>query len=308
MSRTPFDSFSKQALETLLAPLGVVTTNREVAGESQYVDIYFVPTPGLDEPVQGLGLLEQMATVSCLIEPFRNPVKANEIHSCLLKLLLLQAEELRRSRREDPMGPQNPLLHLWILTPSLSRAVIASFGAQPTANRISGLYQLPAALQATIVVIHQLPRTAETLWLQLLGRGKVQVQAIAEVLSFPVDDPVRTKTLQLLASWKITLELGTVETQERELMMALSQAYLEWKQRTIEQGLQQGLEQGKQEGERSLILKLLDRKLGMIPPDIRSQVEVLSVSQLEVLGEALLEFSAIADLANWLQTCQSWDE
>jgi hypothetical protein len=297
MSRTPFDSFSKQALETLLAPLGAVTTNREVAGESQYVDIYFVPTPGLNEPVQDLGLLGQMATVPCLIEPFRNPVKANEIRSCLLKFLLLQADELRRSRREDPMGPQIPLPHLWILTPSLSRAVITSFGAQPTASGISGLYQLPAALQATIVVIHQLPRTSDTLWLRLLGRGRVQVQAIAEVLSFPVDEPVRSKTLQLLASWKITLELGIVETQERELMMALSQAYLEWEQRTIEQGLEQG--------KRSLILKLLDRKLGILPPNIRSQVEVLSVSQLEVLGEALLDFSAIADLTTWLQAHQA---
>jgi hypothetical protein len=42
----------------------------------------------------------------------------------------------------------------------------------------------------------------------------------------------------------------------------------------------------------------------MLPSDIRSQVEVLSVSQLEVLGEALLEFSAIADLTTWLQTYQ----
>jgi hypothetical protein len=72
MTRTPFDSFSKQVLETLLAPLGAVTTNREVAGESQYIDVYFIPTPGLDEQAQGLGLLGQMATVPCLIEPFRN--------------------------------------------------------------------------------------------------------------------------------------------------------------------------------------------------------------------------------------------
>jgi predicted transposase YdaD len=61
-------------------------------------------------------------------------------------------------------------------------------------------------------------------------------------------------------------------------------------------------QEGRQEGERSLILKQLDRKLGSISADLRSQVESLSVSQLEALGEALLDFSSIEDLKTWLQT------
>jgi predicted transposase YdaD len=81
----------------------------------------------------------------------------------------------------------------------------------------------------------------------------------------------------------------------------LQEGKREGQQEGLEQGLERGLEQGLEQGKRSLILRLLDRKLGVLPPDIRSQVEVLSVSQLEVLGEALLEFSAIADLITWLQ-------
>jgi hypothetical protein len=298
MTRTPFDSFSKQFLETLLAPLGEVTTNREVAGEPQYIDVYFVPTPEVEVKSQNLGLLGQMVTTPCLIEPFRNPVTANEIRSCLLKLFSLHADGLRRLRRGEQRYLQIQLPQLWILTPTLSKAVIASFGAQSPVNGLLGIYALPAALQATIVVIHQLPKISEILWLRLLGRGKVQNQAILEVLSLPVDDPVRTRTLQLLASWKITLEISTVEAEARELMMALSQAYLEWEQRTIEQGLQQGLQR-----EQSLILKLLSRKLGNISPEMRSQIEALSASQLEALGDALFDLSTISDLAIWLQTC-----
>lgn len=75
--------------------------------------------------------------------------------------------------------------------------------------------------------------------------------------------------------------------------MVLSQAYLEWEQRTIQQGLQH---------ERSLILKLLTRKLGDIPPETRVQIEALSVPRLKNLGETLLDFSTIADLTNWVQT------
>jgi hypothetical protein len=41
-------------------------------------------------------------------------------------------------------------------------------------------------------------------------------------------------------------------------MMALSQAYLEWEQQTEQRGLQKGVVQG----ERSLILRLLSRRIG----------------------------------------------
>jgi predicted transposase YdaD len=85
--------------------------------------------------------------------------------------------------------------------------------------------------------------------------------------------------------------LGLVELQE-------TRVYQEGHQ----EGHQEGRQEGRQEGERSLILKQLDRKLGSISADLRSQVESLSVSQLEALGEALLDFSSIEDLKTWLQT------
>jgi predicted transposase YdaD len=63
-----------------------------------------------------------------------------------------------------------------------------------------------------------------------------------------------------------------------------------------------GIEQGIKQGERSLILRQLTRKIGMIAPDIETRIAVLSISQLESLGEALLDFSDSADLDEWLRT------
>ncbi|MEX0271447.1 Rpn family recombination-promoting nuclease/putative transposase [Leptolyngbyaceae cyanobacterium UHCC 1019] len=54
-------------------------------------------------------------------------------------------------------------------------------------------------------------------------------------------------------------------------------------------------------GERSLILRLLNRRVGELTQQARSQIEQLSVPQLEDLGEALLDFSSMADLENWLR-------
>jgi predicted transposase YdaD len=62
---------------------------------------------------------------------------------------------------------------------------------------------------------------------------------------------------------------------------------------------QEILEEGRQKGERSLIFRQLTRQVGELPEELRSRIETLSLEQLENLGEALLEFEAIADLEAW---------
>jgi len=74
-----------------------------------------------------------------------------------------------------------------------------------------------------------------------------------------------------------------------------------WMREGIEQGIERGIEQGIERGERSLVLRLLNRRVGQISNSIRSQLDLLSLEQLELLGEALLDFRTIADLETWLQ-------
>ncbi|WP_229414357.1 MULTISPECIES: DUF4351 domain-containing protein [Moorena] len=63
--------------------------------------------------------------------------------------------------------------------------------------------------------------------------------------------------------------------------------------------IRQGLEQGKR-NEVKLIIRLLNRRLGQINPQLQNQIEELSFDQLEDLGEALLDFETEVDLTNWL--------
>ncbi len=39
---------------------------------------------------------------------------------------------------------------------------------------------------------------------------------------------------------------------------------------------------------------------GTVSPELQSQIQELSLAQLEDLGEALLDFTTQADLVNWL--------
>ncbi len=61
------------------------------------------------------------------------------------------------------------------------------------------------------------------------------------------------------------------------------------------------IREAKQEGERKVVLRQLNRLVGAIPDALLSQIQGLSVEQLEALGDALLDFSILADLEEWLQ-------
>jgi Domain of unknown function (DUF4351) len=64
-------------------------------------------------------------------------------------------------------------------------------------------------------------------------------------------------------------------------------------------GFEQGLEEGRQ-AERALILRQLTHQVGQLPADLITQIEGLSLPQLEGLGVALLDFKTCADLQAWL--------
>jgi predicted transposase YdaD len=67
-------------------------------------------------------------------------------------------------------------------------------------------------------------------------------------------------------------------------------------------GIEKGVIQGAVQEARSLILRLLSRRVGVLSSEVRSQVESLPLEKLESLGEALLDFSSAADLDEWLRS------
>lgn len=96
-------------------------------------------------------------------------------------------------------------------------------------------------------------------------------------------------------------ELSKIELIEQEQIMEIVTS---WMEQGIQQGLQRGQQEGKQEGKQEeallLILRQLTRRIGTIEPELQERIHRLSLTQLEELAEALLDFSAIADLQTWL--------
>ena len=156
------------------------------------------------------------------------------------------------------------------------------------------LYLLPEGLQTGIIVVHQLPTIPETLWFRLMGKGRVQQTAMAEIAALPTDHPDRTNAMDLLLSYRVELEAKqNIEPEEQALIMQLSPLLLE----RISASEQRGELKGYQE----LVLRQLKKKIGSLSVELEAQVKTLSLVQAENLGEMLLDFTETNDLLKWLE-------
>lgn len=240
MTRFPHDQFAKDYLEELLKPLGEVQAPRRVAGEVREIDVWFVPKPQPTLLPSVLGLLGRLASRPCLLEPFRNTPTPSQIRSCLSKLFDVYAELERQAKREKTSVQEANLPWLWILSPTASVPLLDGFRATlDEDNWLRGVYFLGDSFKTGIVAIHQLPRTYETLWLRILGKGTVQKQAIIELAALPEGNALRASVLESLASLRLSLVSSeNVDEEDREIFMNLSPAYLQWRQETLQEGMQ----------------------------------------------------------------------
>ena len=298
MTQFPHDQFAKDLLETLLSPFGEVQTAKTIDAQVREIDVYFTPAANIP-PDSPLGLLHKLATTPATFEPFRKAVIIGEVRSCIAKLIELQNELTRQAKRDGkPKLTEADLPQLWILTPTLSAEKLTDFGAiKDVESWGEGVYLLPKSFKTGIVVIHQLPETADTLWLRILGRDNIQIRAIAEIIRLPTDSPYRQNALELFSNLKIVLEnKQNKATEETELMMNLSPLYLE----QIDIATQQGRAEGRNEEGKSLIVRILTRKLGALDPNSIALINNLSLDSIESLGDALLDFNTVTDLTAWL--------
>jgi len=82
---------------------------------------------------------------------------------------------------------------------------------------------------------------------------------------------------------------------EKETIMKLTTS---WE----EEGIAKGLTRGVQQGKADLILRQLRRRCREVPTDLEQQVRSLDADALDVMGDALFDFTSPADVRAWLAT------
>jgi predicted transposase/invertase (TIGR01784 family) len=189
-----------------------------------------------------------------------------------------QAVVLYPSRTLEPT--QTHLYRALLTSPQVQRLYLDELSTPPTLPLSTGLMQLLVASR------QQAPRLAQQLLTQTETTPTLPTALIIEliivIMVYKFPQVSREEIIQML-------EIATEAQQTR------------FYQEAREDGLRVGRQEGLQAGERSLLLRLLQKRLGELPETTRSRINTLSLEQLETLGDALLDFQAIADLDTWLQ-------
>ena len=123
-------------------------------------------------------------------------------------------------------------------------------------------------------------------------------------------EPLTTAIIELIET-TLVYKFPEMSRQEVEAMLGLvdsvkqTRVYREAREEGIEEGEARGeargIETGRAQGERAIVLRLLNRRLVTLQPELVAQVEELSLPQVEALAEALLDFSTEADLRAWFR-------
>ena len=151
-----------------------------------------------------------------------------------------------------------------------------------------GVYFLGDHLRTALVVIHQLPRTEETLWLRILGKGTAQKQAISELAALSTNHPLRANALLLLTNLQANLQQSeNLDQEERELIMELSPLVVQWREEALREGEQRGIQQG----QRRVVENLLRFRFGSLDNQLAAIIKPVLELPPEEFTQLLLQLS-----------------
>ena len=137
--------------------------------------------------------------------------------------------------------------------------------------------------------VKQAPKAAQAL-IKALENGELAVDNKAQILE--IIETILVYKFPKLSREEIQKMLGYNDISLKETRFY---------QDVYAEGQQEGRQEGRQEGEAKLILRQLTRRFGVLGGDTQSRIKCLNITQLEALGEALLDFSSKEDVERWLQ-------
>jgi hypothetical protein len=125
-------------------------------------------------------------------------------------------------------------------------------------------------------------------------RPRVKAECLRLLVTLKLD-PAKTRLISKFVDTYLRLNTQEEQTFQAELdkigiaqKEAIMQVTTSWEEKGIEKE------------RRSLVLRLLNRKVNVLPIEIQTQIEALSFDQLGRLSEALLDFNSTEDLNRWL--------
>ena len=137
---------------------------------------------------------------------------------------------------------------------------------------------------------------------QLVERSAIEQTETKRAARIKLIETILIYKFPRLSRAEIESMFGLSELKQTKVYQeALQEGRQEGKLEGRQEGKLEGRQEGRREGEATLILRLLSRRIRDVPANSQLQIQSLSLPQLEALADALLDFSVLADLQEWLQ-------
>ncbi len=220
------DLLCKHLLREALDPISTVELEKQVAPlDAQRIDVYCELRPELPPPdsLPHLGIVRRMAEAErrCMIEPFSSTPSVDSVDDNLRKKF-----NLHHGLKKAAKGASIPKPVLWVVSPGRPEEVLHGYVGTPAAGWPSGFYRCAPELVTWIVVLAEVPKTAETLLLRLLGPATMQLEALRELDALPLSETQRQPWIDILADVRYLLnEAPDLTPEEQTVMTELRQRW-----------------------------------------------------------------------------------
>jgi predicted transposase/invertase (TIGR01784 family) len=155
-------------------------------------------------------------------------------------------------------------------------------------DELGDIRQLPLGMALMVLTIVQEPEAPEVAR-YLLTKSQQEL----------TDPRASRAIIELLTTIRV-YKFDQLSRMEVEAMLGMSLQKTRVYQEAKAEGEEIGREEGREEGQRSLVLLLLNQKIGPLPDRLAVQITELELDQLEALAVALLNFTTGAELDLWL--------
>lgn len=277
------DLICKHVLREALDPIGIVELEKPIAPlDEQRIDVYCELRSVLPDPelLPHLGLLRRMAELGprCMIEPFSGTPSIDNIDDNLRKKF-----NLHHGLKKSAKGALLPKPVLWVLSPGRPEEALQGYVGVPVSGWPSGFYRCAPELTMWIVVLAELPKTAETLMLRLMGSNSMQLEALRELDALPMDRAQRQPWIDILADVRYLFDKEPdLSPEEQTIMTELRQR---WEREKADLRAE-GRVEGRVEGRAESILTLL--KARGLPVSEPVKARVLGCKDLSLLDRWLV--------------------
>lgn len=170
----------------------------------------------------------------------------------------------------------------------------------------------PALLQALALLLQseaKLPASSAAIRARVAGTA--QEGATRDVIAAILVTRFRTRLIpEICAMGGLTLDDFTQSVAYKQIfgqgeLQGRQAGRQEGREAGRQEGRQLGLREGRQEGRQqeacTLLSRLLERRFGSLPAELKARLEGLPLESLEELSEALLDFQNLGDFQSWLE-------